>query len=91
MSLQFVVAFYARSIVASSGSGDFEALDNVYLIFAPGSKDGSEECVNVTVIPDDLVECQEEFFVQLTLNTIKDSLTLGNDTTLVSLVDSDGK
>ena len=51
---------------------------------------GAMECVNVTVNRDDLVECEEEFTLELTLNSSKDSLSLGNNVTVMTLVDSDG-
>ncbi len=31
------------------------------VVFTPGSSDGDTVCVNVTVISDDMVECDEEF------------------------------
>ncbi len=46
-------------------------------------------CANVTVVPDSMVECEEDFTVELTLDTIKDSLFRGNNLTRVTLMDSD--
>ncbi len=60
------------------------------LSFASGSPDGAMVCTNVTVVPDMMVECEEDFTVELTLDTDKDSLSLGDSSTLVTLVDSDG-
>ena len=51
---------------------------------------GFMECINVTVNRDDLVEFEEEFSVELMLNSSKDNLSLGNNVTVVTLVDSDG-
>ncbi len=44
----------------------------------------------MTVVPDMMVECEEDFTVELTLDTNKDSLSLGDSSTLITLVDSDG-
>ena len=74
---------------ASSAGGDFPDVETD-LVFASGSIDGSMECINVTVTQDDSVECEEAFMVDLTLNTFKDSISLGNNSTLVTLKDSDG-
>lgn len=62
------------------------------LTFPSGSTDGAVVCANVTVIRDNMVECEEEFSLLLTLETatIK-SLSLGNNTTSVVLRDSDCK
>ncbi len=73
---------------ASVEEGDFMPL-NMPLIFPTDSSDGDMVCANVTVVSDDMVECEEEFSVELTLDTIKDSLSLGNNSTLIALVDSD--
>ena len=47
-------------------------------------------CANVTVASDNLVECEEIFTLELFLDTIKDSLSVGNNSTLITLKDSDG-
>ena len=60
------------------------------LSFTPGSSDGDMVCINATVLSDDLVECEEDFAVALTLNTVGDSIELGNNSTAVTLIDSDG-
>ena len=59
--------------------------------FPFGSMDGAMMCVNVTVFFDGLVECEEDFTLQLVLNTDGDSISLGNNSTEIILVDSDGK
>ena len=48
-------------------------------------------CANVTVTIDSLVECEEDFTVKLMLDTIKDNLNLGNNSTHAILGDSDGE
>ena len=68
---------------------DFVPLDTV-LVFAAGSSGGATECANVTLVADSMVECQEEFTVELTLDTVKGSLSLGNSQTAVTLMDDDG-
>ncbi len=47
-------------------------------------------CTNVAVVSDGLVECEEEFTVELSLVTDKQNLDLGNNSTAITLVDSDG-
>lgn len=63
---------------------------NMPLQFPSGSINDAEICANVTVIPDNMVECDEDFSLELTLLTAKDGLSLGNDATSVVLLDSDG-
>ena len=60
-------------------------------MFESGMSDGSVVCANVSLSMDSLIECEENFTVELTLETIKDCLSLGeNTTTIVTLQDSDG-
>ena len=60
------------------------------LIFLPGATNGESVCVNVTLLTDQLVECEEDFTVVLALDTVGDSVSLGNSSTAVTLLDSDG-
>ena len=48
------------------------------------------QCANVTVLSDGLVECEEDFTVELTLSTTGGGIQLGNNSTSVILIDSDG-
>lgn len=59
------------------------------LTFISGSTDGAMMCANVTVHSDNLVEPEEEFSIELTLDMIKDNLILGKTSTSVILKDSD--
>ena len=62
------------------------------VVFESGMSDGSIVCANVSLSMDGLIECEENFTVELTLETVKGSLSLGeNTTTVVTLQDSDGK
>ena len=62
------------------------------MIFESGMSDGSMVCANVSLSMDGLIECEENFTVELTLDTVKDSLSLGvNTITVVTLQDSDSK
>ncbi len=74
---------------ASEADRDFDAL-TMPVAFRPGFPDGDTVCVNVTVLADAMIERVMNFTVELTLDTVGDSLSLGNDATLVVLVDSDG-
>ena len=58
--------------------------------FTSGSSDGDRVCVNVTVLADAMVELEENFVLELTLLTIGESLSLGNNSTDVILIDNDG-
>ena len=62
----------------------------VPLTFSPGSADGTKVCTPLTAFADQLVECEEEFFVSLALVTPGSSLSLGNTATTVTLTDGDG-
>ena len=70
--------------------GDYGAL-NVPIMFSSGLSDGAMICANVSLLSDDLVECVEDFTIVLTLDTTKDTLSVLNNSTVVTLLDSDGK
>ena len=74
--------------IASSVSGDFVALYEA-VAFDSGSMNGAMECVNMTVNRDGLVESEEEFTVELMFDSSKGCLNLGNNVTVVTLLDSD--
>lgn len=57
--------------------------------FDSGSVSGAVKCVSVTVNRDNTVEYDEEFIVELTLDSRKECLSLENNVTVVTLVDSD--
>ncbi len=78
-----------KTATASADDGDFTAI-SMLLSFISGSTDGDRVCVNITVFSDLLVECEEDFTVMLTLNTIEDNLLLENNSTFVTLMDNDG-
>ena len=61
------------------------------LSFTPGASNDDMVCTNVTLASDELVECEEEFSLVLTLSTEGDNLFLGNSVTAITLLDSDGK
>ena len=64
---------------------------DVVVTFTPGLTDGAMMCANISLASDMMVECEEDFTVNLELNTIKDNLGLGSNSTRVTLVDSDCK
>ena len=76
-------------ISATDISGDFENL-TMPLSFTPGASNGERVCINITVLFDGLVECEEDFTVVLTLDTVGDNIFLGKNSTAVTLLDSDG-
>jgi hypothetical protein len=73
-----------------ANTDDYSQLSSVLLTFTPGSANGTEVCSPITVVPDDLVECEESFTVALTLVTSGASISLGNRIGTVTLLDSDG-
>ena len=75
---------------ALSGADFSGAILNV--IFDSGMSDSSMVCANVSLLMDGLVELEEYFTVELTLDTVKSGIDLGATTsTVVILQDSDGK
>ena len=74
---------------ATSGSGDYEPLA-APVTFPAGSADGAEMCAYVILNSDYLVESEEYFTAKLTLVTSGTSFTLGNTTSTIALIDSDG-
>ena len=73
-------------------SGDDFSGMSLPVMFEFGMIDGSMVCENVSLSMDGIIECEENFTVNLILETIKGSLNLGaNTTTVVTLQDSDGK
>jgi hypothetical protein len=77
------------SCVATSGSGDYEPLV-APVTFPAGSADGTRMCTSVTVNSDYLVEAEEYFTVRLALVSSGTSFILGNATSTITLIDSDG-
>ena len=58
--------------------------------FSNGSAHGTNICTNVTVNSDSEVESEEQFTVMLALVVSGTSLSLGNTTSAVILIDNDG-
>ena len=58
--------------------------------FMSGSRDGNRVCANITVLSDLMVECEENFTVEMALDTIKSGLSIENSSTTVILMDDDG-
>ena len=69
---------------------DYQPLTYEQVVFLVGDTNGTERCTNVTIIEDFLVECEEEFSITLDIPTEKTNLFLGDATTSVTLVDSNG-
>ena len=54
-----------------------------------GDPNGHERCANISLMNDILVESEEDFTVTLALVTSEPNLSLGTNTTTVSIEDSD--
>ena len=77
--------------ISAISDDDFSGI-SLPVKFGSGMSDGSMVCANVSLAMDGLIECEENFTVELTLKTTNDCLSLGvNTTTVVTLQDSDGK
>ena len=69
---------------------DYLILRDEQVMFLVGDMNGTERCANITIIEDFLVENEEEFMVTLAIVTDKPNLLLGNATTTVTIIDSNG-
>ena len=71
-------------------SDDFSALSSLSLAFPPQSVNGEQICANLTLVTDNLVECEENFTITLELMTSNEILTIGNAVAVVIITDIDG-
>jgi hypothetical protein len=76
--------------IATAGGGDYGPL-SALITFSNGSTDGEEVCTSVIVNSDSEVEPEEHFNVMLAIVVSGTSFGLGNKTSVINLVDSDGK
>jgi hypothetical protein len=60
------------------------------LTFVAGSGDGAQMCSSIRILADNVTEFEEDFTVELALTTAGDSLSLGNNVTIVTHIDDDG-
>lgn len=67
--------------------GDFSPLP--LLTFEPGNADNRKVCTSVSGNPDNLVEGEEVFSLKLG-HSCGGSIDLGDDETVVTIIDSDG-
>ena len=56
--------------------------------FMVGDSDDQERCVDIVVMLDNVVECEEDFIVTLSLETEKPNFILDGNTTVVTIMDS---
>jgi hypothetical protein len=78
-----------RTVYAASSDNDYSSLSK-FITFVNGSSDGAEMCVSLTVNSDSLVEYEEYFVVHQSLVTSGASLSIGNNVSIVTIIDSDG-
>lgn len=69
--------------------GDYDSVSKL-ITFVNGSTDGAEMCISIAVNSDSMVEFEEDFAVILYLVTSGASLSTGNSTSVVTIIDSDG-
>ena len=61
------------------------------LTFSPQSVDGTQHCLNLSVVADDLVEVHDEnFTVVLALSVPDESIRITTDVTVVTIISADG-
>ena len=69
---------------------DYNA-DTSALSFLPGSLNGTEMCLNISIIDDDRVEYNETFSITLTVDNPLDTINGGSTAHAdVTIVDNDG-
>ena len=56
--------------------------------FNSGSQDGSTLCVDITFVDDVVLENSQRFTLHLT--TVDDSVKIGTNTTVITIIDDDG-
>ena len=78
----------AYSVILISAPRDYEQTD-FPLVFSPDGISSREECLNIQIIADDVVENLEIF--RVFINSSDPSVVVVNDTSPVSIVDSSGK
>ena len=69
---------------------DYSPISSI-LDFPAGSMDNAMACTNVTIIPDALVEGDETFEVNLSLETNDRGVALENDATIITIIDNEGE
>ena len=67
-------------------SSDYTAVSMTPITFTAGSMDGTEECLNVSVTDDTLVEGIETFMVTLTTGQ---GIIAGTNVTTVTITDNE--
>jgi hypothetical protein len=77
-------------LYAANIGGDFASFFQS-LTFSPGSGNGAQLCSSLIVLPDNVTELEESFFIVLNLLTAGNSFHLGNNITHVTHTDDDGK
>ena len=63
---------------------DFSPVNNRPVIFLPGDTTGSQHCVNITILDDEIVEDNEEF--KVVLSSTSDIQIFGITSTNVTIV-----
>jgi hypothetical protein len=79
------------AFLCQANARDYSPLSLESLSFLPGAADGTEVCTPIAIVSDNLVECEENFGLILTLVTSGASISLGSSVSTVTLLDSDGK
>ena len=75
--------------IASAGV-DFAELMEQEVIFEVGVTDGMSRCADITLIADNLVECEENFTISLALETMdKPNIMLGAGMTTTEITIDD--
>lgn len=73
----------------NAAGGDFQPLNGTTRTFPPGSSTGHIQCVNVTIVKDDIPEENEMFSVELSSSDT--SVELNRSFTVVIIINDDSK
>ena len=67
--------------------GDYEALDNPFVVFSPGSQ--ATQRRNITIVDDNFVENPEIF--RVALQAVSDNVRIPTSTASILISDNDGE
>lgn len=76
-------------ISTAIGGYDFTGIPSTLEVFPPGSMDGEELCVGITLLDDGALEENQTFTVLLT--TLDPDVMIEDDVATVTITDNDGK
>ena len=61
------------------------------VIFPITAEQGDTECINITIVEDDVLECDHYFFVYIVYGTLGTDITGSPNVAVIKIVDNDSK